>query len=64
MTEQREWLSIAELADWLGIPVRTVYRWNHFGTGPPRYRIGGHNVRYRRSEVEEWLAQYRRHTAA
>lgn len=47
-------LTTQELADYLGIPVRTIYAWNYQGDGPPRYKVGRH-VRYRRTDVEEWL---------
>ena len=47
-------LTINEVADLLGVPVATIYRWRHVGDGPPGYRIGRH-VRYRRLDVETWL---------
>ena len=43
-----------ELADWLGLPLATIYRWRHHGEGPPGYRVGKH-VRYRESDVLAWL---------
>ncbi len=49
-----QWLSPQQLADELGCAVATVYRWNHFGSGPPYARLG-RRVRYRRSDIEEWL---------
>ncbi|MFB6775568.1 helix-turn-helix transcriptional regulator [Streptomyces sp. NPDC056337] len=42
------------LAAYLGVPVKTVYRWNHTGTGPAYSRLGRH-VRYRPAAVEAWL---------
>ena len=47
-------LSPQQLAEYLGVPVRTVYAWNHEGTGPTPIRVGRH-VRYRRDDVEAWL---------
>jgi excisionase family DNA binding protein len=47
--------SVRELAEYLGVPLATVYRWNYLGTGPQRLVIGRH-VRYRRADVERWLA--------
>lgn len=47
-------MTLAELADMLGVPVNTVYQWRARGEGPPGYRIGRH-VRYRRTAVETWL---------
>jgi len=47
-------LSPAELADYLNVPIATVYRWRSRGDGPPGIRVGRH-VRYRREAVEKWL---------
>ena len=52
-----------EVAAFLGVPLRTVYRWRTRGDGPPGYRVGRH-VRYRHEDVELWLEQHRdRHSA-
>lgn len=48
-------VSPAELGDYLGVPVQTIYQWRHRGGGPPGYRVGRH-VRYRWSDVQGWLA--------
>lgn len=45
------------LADYLGIPLSTVYRMNSEGTGPRRIRVGKH-VRYRTADVNRWLDQH------
>lgn len=47
-------LSPQQVADYLGVPVATVYRWRYEGTGPRGMKVGKH-VRYRRGEVEAWL---------
>lgn len=49
------WLSPEALAELLGVPLGTVYRWNSEGTGPRRHRIGKH-VRYARKDVDSWMA--------
>ena len=49
------WLSRGELADRLGLPVKTLARWASKGTGPLYARMGRH-VRYRLSDVLEWEA--------
>ncbi|MGH2817401.1 MAG: helix-turn-helix transcriptional regulator [Actinomycetota bacterium] len=54
MTVNDEFLDPQGLADLFGIPVRTVYSWRNRREGPRGYRIGRH-VRYKRSDVEEWL---------
>ena len=43
-----------DLADFLAVPVATIYGWRHRRTGPPGFRIGKH-VRYRRSDIEQWI---------
>ena len=48
-----EHLSPDDLAERLGVPVKTVYQWNTSGLGPPRLRIGRH-VRYRLRDVVAW----------
>lgn len=45
------------LADYLDVPIRTVYGWRATKSGPPAYRIGKH-LRYRRSEVDQWLREH------
>lgn len=49
-----ELLTMASLAELLGIPVRTLSKWNSTGTGPRFIRMGKH-VRYHRADVEAWL---------
>jgi excisionase family DNA binding protein len=55
MAPQRadEWISIAQLADEFGIPVRTIYNWRSQGKGPRGHSIGRH-VRFKRSDVDRW----------
>jgi excisionase family DNA binding protein len=54
--ELREWSGPKDLAEWLDLPVATIYRWRHTGIGPPAVRVGKH-LRYRRRDVERWLAE-------
>lgn len=49
-------LTPQEVADFLQVPVATVALWRSQRTGPRGYRVGRH-VRYRREDVEAWLAQ-------
>jgi excisionase family DNA binding protein len=46
--------STQELADFLGVPIQTIYQWRKRNYGPPGRRMGKH-IRYRRSEVERWI---------
>ena len=50
-----ELLSPTELAEALGISVRTIYNWRVRKVGPPGLKVGRH-VRYRKADVESWLA--------
>jgi excisionase family DNA binding protein len=47
-------MDVAEVAELLGVPVATLYRWRYLGQGPRGYRIGRH-VRYSRAAVAAWL---------
>lgn len=47
-------LTVTELADYLGVPVATVYAWRYRREGPPGFRVGKY-VRYRWSDVQEWI---------
>jgi hypothetical protein len=44
-----------QVADHLGIPLRTLGQWRYLGTGPKFLKVGRH-VRYRWVDVEKWLA--------
>lgn len=43
-----------QLAEYLGVPLATVYRWRTRGGGPRGVKVGRH-VRYRDRDVEAWL---------
>ena len=45
------------LAEYLDVPERTIYSWRASGSGPPVYKVG-RQLRYRPSEVREWLASH------
>lgn len=46
-----------EVADYFGVPLATLYRWNSRGDGPRRIKVGRH-VRYRREDVAAWVEQH------
>jgi excisionase family DNA binding protein len=46
--------SIGEAAEYLGVPVRTLYQWRWLRIGPPSYTVGRY-VKYRPTEVEAWV---------
>ncbi len=49
-------LSPTELAEYLNLPVKTIYTWRHTGHGPQGFRAGRH-VRYREEDVQRWIAE-------
>ena len=48
--------STLQAADFLGVPVATMRYWLYLRTGPTSYKVGRHR-RYRRSDLETWLAE-------
>jgi excisionase family DNA binding protein len=54
----RQLLSPADVASYLGVPLRTVYGWRSRGVGPRGYRVGRH-VRYVLDDVDAWLEDHR-----
>ena len=47
-------LTATELADYLAVPVKTLYAWRYQRKGPPGFRVGRH-LRYRRTDVQQWI---------
>jgi len=45
------------LCEWLQVEERTTLRWRRDSTGPPFLRLGSRQIRYRRSDVDRWLAE-------
>ncbi|SFS94530.1 helix-turn-helix domain-containing protein [Saccharopolyspora flava] len=43
-----------DVADYLGVPIKTVYDWRAKGYGPMGRRVGKH-VRYKPDDVERWF---------
>lgn len=54
MSVRSKLYSPEELAEYLGVPVKTIYQWNYKGTGPKFSRVGVH-VRYKPEHVQAWL---------
>jgi excisionase family DNA binding protein len=51
-------LSIDELAQYLGVPVTTIYDWRVDGKGPRAIRVGRH-LKFAVSDVKAWIAEHR-----
>jgi excisionase family DNA binding protein len=58
-----ELMTVQDVARYLRVPVGTLRNWRVTGDGPPAARIGRH-VRYRRADVESWVAERVRIDAA
>ena len=56
MTDQREWLTIGEIADHYRKSVPTIRYWRHIGYGPKGVKVGT-GVLYPRAEVERFDRQ-------
>jgi excisionase family DNA binding protein len=57
MTEYGSLLTRDEVAELARVHRRTLDRWAAQGIGPQPVRHGPRLIRYRRREVEEWLAE-------
>lgn len=55
LAQPRALATPAEVADFLQVPVKTLYQWRYEGKGPRACRVGRH-LRYRWQDVELWLA--------
>jgi len=47
-------LNTKEVAEYLGLAVSTILQYRVDGNGPIYFKLG-HLVRYRKSDVDEWL---------
>jgi excisionase family DNA binding protein len=47
-------ITTAELAEYLDVPIGTVYAWRNRGDGPRGFRVGRH-IRFRPEDVTAWL---------
>jgi predicted DNA-binding transcriptional regulator AlpA len=52
--------TIEDLAEFLGVPVQTIYDWRTRGYGPLGMKVGRY-VRYRQEDVVTWLNDVREH---
>ena len=51
-------LSIEDLAEYLGVPVTTIYDWRVDGKGPCGVRVGRH-VKFTVTDVLAWIENHR-----
>lgn len=50
-------LTTQEVAEILGVPVRTLYAWRCKGLAPRAIAVGKH-TRYRRTDVDAWIERH------
>ena len=55
-------LSVEEVAEILGVPRATLYRWRYKGTGPRGIPVGRH-IRFKPADVERWLESQAKESA-
>jgi excisionase family DNA binding protein len=64
---EKQFLTAKEAAEYLGVPVQRIYDWRHeshrppFG-GPPAVKLG-RDLRFRKTDLEAWLAEHTSSTA-
>lgn len=46
-------LSGQEVADYLGVPITTLYQWRTKGTAPRAVKVGRH-IRFREEDIATW----------
>ncbi|MTD58825.1 helix-turn-helix transcriptional regulator [Amycolatopsis pithecellobii] len=46
--------TVEQVADFLQVPVKTLYQWRHHGYGPSGRRVGRY-IRYRAEDVRAWV---------
>lgn len=56
IAEEKMLLTADDLAELLGIPVRTLYQWRYMGKGPDALKAGKH-LRYERTAVYRWIEE-------
>ncbi len=47
-------MTTSEVAEYLAVPVTTLYRWRQTGEGPRALRVGKH-LRYAMADLSAWL---------
>lgn len=56
-------LDVRQLAEYLGVPVSTVYEWRTHGRGPTAYRFGKH-LKCTVTDLHAWVQQQRDRTVS
>jgi excisionase family DNA binding protein len=59
-----DYLTQEQVADELGVSVKTLRSWRALCEGPPCTRLGPRLIRFHRTDVAEWLASRKQAVAA
>ena len=51
-------LTTQQVADYLGVPIATIYRWRYVGSGPPAIKVGRH-LRVDPLDLADWVNERR-----
>ena len=57
--ECREYLSLREFAEYVGIPFKTLEGWKVMGYLPRHFAFGKRHHKWKRCEIDEWVETYR-----
>jgi excisionase family DNA binding protein len=49
-------MTLEDVSKYLDIPMKTLRKWRLDGSGPRAFKVGRH-LRFRRSDVDEWLEE-------
>lgn len=55
ITTGTEWMTPEDVSAEIQVPVRTLGQWRYERRGPRYHRLGKH-VRYRRGDLDAWIA--------
>ncbi len=50
-------MSVEDLAEYLGVPVQTIYDWRVAGTAPRAFKFGK-RLKFAVADVRDWLAAH------
>jgi excisionase family DNA binding protein len=52
-----DYLTVKEAADYLRLGPQTLNKFRHFGSGPQFVRVTARAIRYRRADLDQWMAE-------
>ena len=52
------WLDRKQASKKMNFPTQTLANWAHNGKGPVYYKIGNRSIRYKESDIDEFMSQF------